>query len=335
MSDRLAGRSPGALELLRHALATLAYRGGKAVRGAPDSFAAFHLAATSRTPVQILAHIGDLLDWALSLARGAEAWHESPPRAWPDEVSRFYDALARLDAQLAAHELVEGQRRSSCCRARSPTRSRTSASSRCCAGWRAPRSAARTTCKADDRGRPRRSRAVAGAPRVRCSGFPARGSSDLWQNSRGLGSGRFAGVPEAKAGRQRMTQSSHRPGPVDACRAGLASRPVPGAPGGPTSRPRRASPRTSRRSRTWRWCEPAIDADDAAADGRAGPARARTALDRHAGRRAAAEPRARSRRDRSGSCASRARPGRPTRRSTSSSRRSRRSRRAIPGRRGS
>ena len=57
-------------ELLRHALATLAYRGGKAVRGAPDAFAAFHLAATSRTPVQILAHIGDLLDWAQSLIQG-------------------------------------------------------------------------------------------------------------------------------------------------------------------------------------------------------------------------------------------------------------------------
>lgn len=91
-------------ELLRHALATLAYRGGKAVRGAPDAFGAFHLAATSRTPVQILAHIGDLLDWALSLARGQETWRESPPLAWPDEVSRFYDGLARLDAQLVAED---------------------------------------------------------------------------------------------------------------------------------------------------------------------------------------------------------------------------------------
>jgi len=91
-------------ELLRHALATLAYRGGKAVRGAPDAFGAFHLAATSRTPVQILAHIGDLLDWALSVARGQETWHASPPLAWPDEVSRFYEGLARLDAQLAAQD---------------------------------------------------------------------------------------------------------------------------------------------------------------------------------------------------------------------------------------
>ena len=61
------------------------------MRGAPDSFAAFHLAATSRTPVQILAHIGDLLDWALSLARGAAGLARSPPLPWPDEVSRFFD----------------------------------------------------------------------------------------------------------------------------------------------------------------------------------------------------------------------------------------------------
>jgi len=94
------------LELLRHALATLAYRGGKAVRGAPDAFGSFHLSATSRTPVQVLAHISDLLDWALALAKGAEAWHNSPPRAWPDEVTRFYDALARLDAQLAGPGLL-------------------------------------------------------------------------------------------------------------------------------------------------------------------------------------------------------------------------------------
>jgi hypothetical protein len=105
MSDAASDTRTG-LELLRHALATLAYRGGKAVRGASDAFGSFHLSATSRTPVQVLAHIGDLLDWALSLARGAEAWHNSPPRAWPDEVTRFYDALARLDTQLAGPGIV-------------------------------------------------------------------------------------------------------------------------------------------------------------------------------------------------------------------------------------
>jgi hypothetical protein len=106
MGDSGADDARARLELLRHALATLAYRGGKAVRGAPDAFSGFHLSATSRTPVQILAHIGDLLDWALALARGTEVWRSSAPLAWPDEVSRFYDALARLDAQLAGPGLL-------------------------------------------------------------------------------------------------------------------------------------------------------------------------------------------------------------------------------------
>jgi hypothetical protein len=92
----------GAREMLRHALATLAYRGGKAVRGATDHFADFKTEATIRTPGQILAHIGDLLDWALSLADGRQVWHDSTPRPWPEEVGRFFEALARLDARLAS-----------------------------------------------------------------------------------------------------------------------------------------------------------------------------------------------------------------------------------------
>src|SRR6266487_4621676 len=69
-------------EMLRHTVATLAYRGGKAVRGANDSFASFKASETTRTPAQILAHIGDLLDWAFSIAKGAETWHDAEPRTW-------------------------------------------------------------------------------------------------------------------------------------------------------------------------------------------------------------------------------------------------------------
>jgi hypothetical protein len=89
-------------ELLRHTLATLAYRGGKAVRGAPAEFAGFRAAETTRTPGQILAHIGDLLDWSLSVAKGKEEWHNSAPLAWDQEVQRFFAALERLDAYLAS-----------------------------------------------------------------------------------------------------------------------------------------------------------------------------------------------------------------------------------------
>ena len=92
---------------LRHSLATLAYRGGKAVRGAPPEFAAFKADATSRTPAQILAHIGDLMEWALSLARGQQAWHNSEPLAWDDEVARFHRTLGDLDAYLASPEPLQ------------------------------------------------------------------------------------------------------------------------------------------------------------------------------------------------------------------------------------
>jgi hypothetical protein len=89
-------------EMLRHTLATLAYRGAKAVRGAPDSFFSFRASETTRTPAQILAHIGDLLDWALSIAKGAETWHNAEPLQWSEEVERFHGALASFDYYLAS-----------------------------------------------------------------------------------------------------------------------------------------------------------------------------------------------------------------------------------------
>jgi hypothetical protein len=89
-------------ELLRHTVATLAYRGGKALRLAPETFGTFRIGVTTRTPVEILAHIGDLLDWALSLANGEQRWHDSTPQAWASETARFFDALRRLDEYLAS-----------------------------------------------------------------------------------------------------------------------------------------------------------------------------------------------------------------------------------------
>jgi hypothetical protein len=95
-------QSDPARELLRHTLATLAYRGGKAVRGAPDTFADFQASPETRTPGQILAHIGDLLEWASSMARGEQQWQNSAPLPWSDEVVRFFAALEAFDAYLAS-----------------------------------------------------------------------------------------------------------------------------------------------------------------------------------------------------------------------------------------
>ena len=89
-------------ELLRHTVATLAYRGGKAVRETDDSFASFKASASMRTPAQILAHVGDLLDWALSIAKGNETWNNSEPLEWSEEIDRFHTALKSFDDYLAS-----------------------------------------------------------------------------------------------------------------------------------------------------------------------------------------------------------------------------------------
>jgi|SRR5579863_1284162 hypothetical protein len=94
-------------EMLRHTLATLAYRGGKAVRNAPEGFADFQAGAGVRTPGQILAHIGDLLDWGLSIAQGRRAWHNSKPLSWEQESERFFAALKKFDDFLASSEPVQ------------------------------------------------------------------------------------------------------------------------------------------------------------------------------------------------------------------------------------
>jgi hypothetical protein len=94
-------------ELLRHTLATLAYRGGKAIRNAPPGFAVFHADEGVRAPGQILAHIGDLLDWALSMANGKREWHDSKPLAWEKEVERFFAALKKFDDFLASSEPLQ------------------------------------------------------------------------------------------------------------------------------------------------------------------------------------------------------------------------------------
>src|ERR1035441_10883040 len=88
----------GRIAMLRHTVATLAYRGGKALRGAPAEFAAYG----SRTPGEILAHVCDLFDWALTIADGKEAWHNSQPRAWEADVARFFAGLVAFDRRLGS-----------------------------------------------------------------------------------------------------------------------------------------------------------------------------------------------------------------------------------------
>ena len=91
-------------DLLRHTLATVAYRAGKTLRGATPEFAQFQ--GAGRPPIQILAHMGDLFDWALSVAQGDQKWRNSEPLPWDREVERFFASLAAFDAYLASDEPI-------------------------------------------------------------------------------------------------------------------------------------------------------------------------------------------------------------------------------------
>jgi hypothetical protein len=103
MANRKRAKSSSDRQLLCHTLATLAYRGGKALRDVPEGFAESRVGDKTRTPGQILAHIGDLLDWALSLAKGDQKWHNSPALRWKDGADRFFAALRALDDFLASN----------------------------------------------------------------------------------------------------------------------------------------------------------------------------------------------------------------------------------------
>jgi hypothetical protein len=94
-------------EFLRHGLAALAYRAARALDGAPDEFAAFN--GCGRTPGQILAHMGDLFDWALSSVQGQERWRNAELRPWAEEKARFFAALTAFDAYLAGTEPVHAE----------------------------------------------------------------------------------------------------------------------------------------------------------------------------------------------------------------------------------
>lgn len=94
-------------QLLRHALASLAYRGAKMLRGAQPGFAEFRALEGTRTPGELLAHLGDLLDWALAMSQGRHEWHNSLPLPWQAGAQRFFDALKAFDDYLASGQPLQ------------------------------------------------------------------------------------------------------------------------------------------------------------------------------------------------------------------------------------
>ena len=102
MADTVAPVPATAVEMLRHTVATLAYRAEKVLRDVPDGFADFRLGPSSRSALEILAHLGDLMAWGKRLALGEYRWEAAGSTDWVTEVDRFFRELGAMDAALAA-----------------------------------------------------------------------------------------------------------------------------------------------------------------------------------------------------------------------------------------
>lgn len=104
MSTSMPKMKPEAsLELpFRHTLATLAYRAAKPLRDVPKGFSEVSAGKGSRSAGELLAHLCDLMDWALSMARGKEVWQDTKPKSWSEDSKRFFTALESLDSYVAS-----------------------------------------------------------------------------------------------------------------------------------------------------------------------------------------------------------------------------------------
>jgi hypothetical protein len=88
-------------DLLRHFLATLAYRCRKVILGAPQNFGDFDAGHGVRKPSEILFHMSGVLLHVHSFL----APQESPRMplgigSWEEEVGRFFRVLSELDKSL-------------------------------------------------------------------------------------------------------------------------------------------------------------------------------------------------------------------------------------------
>jgi hypothetical protein len=95
----------GARRMLRHMLATLAYRTQKALRGAPEQFADFEAGHGVRTPHELMRHMTQVIGSARAKLRGGTSAPERLP-TFAAEIARFHDSLQALHTDLGDPSLT-------------------------------------------------------------------------------------------------------------------------------------------------------------------------------------------------------------------------------------
>ena len=95
--------------IIRHYLATLAFRLGRALDGAPESFGDFDIGSGVRTPLQIMRHIRGLMYFANQILT-AEEMPEVAELLWPEEALRFTEAIEKVDKAMQESEPPSSER---------------------------------------------------------------------------------------------------------------------------------------------------------------------------------------------------------------------------------
>ncbi len=83
-------------EMLRHFLASMAYRATKAIKNAPETYPNLYIGKGVRTPLRILHHITGVLTYAHSFYEHYDTTHFDM-QSWDAEVDEFYNILSKLD----------------------------------------------------------------------------------------------------------------------------------------------------------------------------------------------------------------------------------------------
>lgn len=98
--------SPDTIRILRHLVATIAYRASRSLRDTPAAFESVRLADGGMDARELVLHMTNVLAFALAtLTQTDRIRHEA--LEWKSEVGRFYDLLGKLDARLADSPSIE------------------------------------------------------------------------------------------------------------------------------------------------------------------------------------------------------------------------------------
>jgi hypothetical protein len=82
--------------MLRHFLASIAYRVTKAIKNAPKTYPNLYIGKGARTPLKILHHITGVLTYAHSFFEHYDTTHFDI-KSWDAEVYELYNILSKID----------------------------------------------------------------------------------------------------------------------------------------------------------------------------------------------------------------------------------------------